>query len=176
MYLLRNNMIRVSGPVHGASPPFKHDAIGLSTIKGNSQQNGKYRKQVFKCNGQVDIQSNTSPMRSHNAQKIRFSPNPKSSIVQRHSPFKEMQFHISKSEIEQADLFEPILFAGSKSCVTPSPSELPKPPQNWMNLSSSKLLVSLKTEVVPLDLTHDSAVLAVGTEKEHLLKLKSILK
>lgn len=172
-------MIRVSGPVHGGSPPFtKHDAIGISTIKGAGQQNGKYRKQVYKCNGQVDIQSNASPIRSHNAQRIRFSPNPKSNIIQRPSPFKEMHFNISKLESELSVSLEPILFAGSKSCATPSPSELPAPPQNWMmNSSTNKLLVAFKSSVVvPLDLTHDSAVLAVSTEKDHLLKLKSILK
>lgn len=173
-------MIRVSGPVHGGTPPFKHDAIALSTLKGNCQSNGKYRKPILKCNGQVDIQSNaaaSSPMRSHNAQKIRFSPNPKSSIIQRPSPIKELQFNLSKCESD-SESFEPNLFAGSKSCVTPSPSELPKPPPNWMNnLSVSKLLGLKSSEVlVPLDLTHDSAVLAVGTEKDHLLKLKCILK
>lgn len=169
-------MIRVSGPVHGGTPPFKHDSIGFSTLKGNCQQNGKYRKPILKCNGQVDIQSNAaSPMRSHNAQKIRFSPNPKSSLILRPSPINELQFNVSKYESD-SELSEPNLFAGSKSCVTPSPSELPQPPRNWMNSSVNKLLGLKSSEVVPLDLTHDSAVLAVGTEKDHLLKLKSALK
>jgi len=169
-------MIRVSGPVHGGTPPFKHDSIALSALKGNGQQNGKYRKPILKCNGQVDIRTYAaSSMRPHNAQKIRFSPNPKSSIIQRPSPINELHFNVTKCE-SGSELSEPSLFAGSKSCVTPSPSELPQPPQNWMNSSVNKLLGLKSSEVVPLDLTHDSAVLAVGTEKDHLLKLKSILK
>lgn len=175
-------MIRVSAPVHGGSPSFKHDSIGLSTIKGNGHQNGKYRKQLYKCNGQVDTTSssqiNASPIRSHTTQRIRFSPNPKSSITQRPSPFKEMQFAILKLEPGQLDSFEQNLFAGSKSCATPSPSELPKPPHNWMmNLAANRILMAIEpSKIATLDLTNDSAVLVVGTEKEHLLKLKSHLK
>ncbi|KAF7490973.1 hypothetical protein SSS_00239 [Sarcoptes scabiei] len=36
-------------------------------------------------------------------------------------------------------------FAGSKSCVTPSPSELPQPPKIWMNSLSSSISSTKKS-------------------------------
>lgn len=196
MILLRNKMIRVSAPIHGGSPVFKHDSIGLSTsIKGSGQQNGKQqwlRKQLYKCNGHPVVDNNTSqsyhqsspsPNRTHHsAQKNpRYSPNPKSSNTQRSLPFnkQDVQFNLSKFEFDlKVEGLELNLFAGSKSCVTPSPTELPKPPRNWMNFSMASPSKPSSREVASssphLDLTHDSAVLAVGTEKEHLLKLKKL--
>ena len=133
-------------------------------------------------------QSNGAPFRTPKAQnqQQRYSPNPKSANSTTTNNFtngkasdsamqlfKPLKLNFDKgaasaleSQMQQLGGGEPILFAGSKSCVTPSPTELPKPPQNWRssllttNRSKQQQQKQPSSAVVPLDLTHhDSAVL-----------------
>lgn len=118
----RNKMIRVSAPIHGGSPIFnKHDSIGYPSARkggGHQQQNAAkqqwLRKQLYRCNGHpVGGDQN---QQNQNIIKTSTSPS------QQHQS-------ISINSVLEANLF-----AGSKSCVTPSPTELPKPPRNWLLL------------------------------------------
>lgn len=151
-------MIRVSANVHGASTPFKRGPVGFAPIKANGNSNRKYRKQtpattVYKCNGQIDVQS-SSPIRS-NQSKSLYTSNAKSNS--RPSPFQEMQSsNISKLSDNSESDSETNLFAGSKACVTPSPSSLPSPPQSWIT----------GVKLAPNNFQyHDTAILVIGNEK-----------
>ena len=161
MFILKGKMIRVSSNVHSSTTPFKRDSIGISTIKAHGNSNRKIRKQILKCNGQIDVQS-SSPIRSHNQQKLWLCSNVKSNLIKRPSPFKEIQSVMSENSESDSEVN---FFAGSKSCVTPSPSDLPKPPQNWMKLTGCKVFELSQASPIPHDFTLDTAILAIGNER-----------
>lgn len=159
---------------------------------------------VYKCNGQLDVRSSAAHQLLYNAiaQKMRSSPSKSQSskiynttktatasgasannisnntTPKRGSPlFKEVSSNSKACDASSdgGSSDSEGCFAGSKFCVTPSPSELPAPPLTWMaqrnqitkqqqDVSHAAARAKLSPQI-PQDLTIDSAVLAVGTSR-----------
>lgn len=161
--------------------PVVDDHIAKTTIYASkSNHSTPYKKS--QSNGVAPFRTPNAPKTQH-----RFSPNPKSAYTtQRPLPPSNFNKDAAINQLNFGDkaavevplqqqggniFAEAILFAGSKSGVTPSPTELPKPPQNWRSalLTTNRTkqqqqkpsaVVATTKSATPLDLTHhDSAVL-----------------
>lgn len=183
---LKESMIRVSRNIpNGASSPFKTTEYPIVYSLQSQNRNHKSKKNNCmalvnsnnnSCNGPQNLKQQNDQSAfvanktyhrkslSNNNNNIRISP-----------PLKEIQ----SSNIDNSDHSndEITLFAGSKFYATPSPSDLPKPPENWMNCINSSTSLVLKSDlekvattpnsklqqkVKDMDLKEDSAILVIG--------------
>lgn len=166
---------------HGVISPFKKPSrTGNSGVGGGGGQSRNRRQpqqQQQQTNNQalfkmssfaVNIQTSTKYQQSANTPAKRTSPNSRS---HRNSPQKfltsggayqnvnaspssSFAIQLSKSLEEAKNGGSMEIFAGSKFCTSPLPSDLPGPPEAWLNKAKTKLsTVSLSTtEMIMLKL------------------------
>lgn len=147
-------MIRVSRNVHGASPPFNKpttvqcnrtyntilDLFGKPGIVPNVPISNNAKKKNIKCIDFIKAHSNVD-----SSQNVQNKHDTETDVNDDHNH--------SDNESKNGNLF-----AGSKTMVSPHPSELPMPPENWLNSACISIGGHTKSKI---DLGDDSVVLVV---------------
>lgn len=151
------SMLQVSSPV--AATPYSYGSYGLPKPSGGRRN----------CKLQLATKSDPQQV----SQQIRANHTDKKGVQQRKSLSSRSPPNMTKSNYGQRFPFQELqysfatasdLFAGSKSTVTPSPSELPLPPISWTENLKRKNAESVTKpkDLITSGFVHDSAIILSG--------------